>query len=422
MVGVQAVVERLSSSRSNVYYRGSLYRVHWSGRGANWIIETAKGPAAVEDPDQIRILNEVYQRSPHRPKIMRFPRERWPGVPNLLVKAERAYNDNDRAAFRDVVNQMMAATLQSDQVQFEHLLDLPTLTASRAPALKWLVEGLIPKAGITMIAARLNTYKTWIALELAKAASTGTLFCDRTTDRVSVLYADRENPLQVISLRCEMLGLEEGSRLRFWGGWLREQAPSFDDPRLLLMALHQQPLLIFDSFVRFHAAEENSATEMAAVMGKLRTLANLGATVLFLHHRAKSDQTKYRGSTDILAGVDVAYSIEVDKAHPGIIKLECFKNRFGEESSVTIQPMLQHGKFVVVDDPAHKAWQDANRELQILIAAEPGLSQKQLIAKSGLPKHKAQQLLKAGHEKNWAVKRGGRKTLHYYPLQQRTKN
>jgi len=45
-------------------------------------------------------------------------------------------------------------------------------------------------------------------------------------------------------------------------------------------------------------------------MKHLRRLAEVGATILILHHRSKTEGSKYRGSTDILAAVDVAYALE----------------------------------------------------------------------------------------------------------------
>ena len=69
--------------------------------------------------------------------------------------------------------------------------------------------------------------------------------------------------------------------------------------------------MIVDSFIRFHAADENSATEMGRVMTDLRALANAGATVVLQHHKPKAEGTQYRGSSDIKAGVDVAFAVAI---------------------------------------------------------------------------------------------------------------
>jgi hypothetical protein len=47
---------------------------------------------------------------------------------------------------------------------------------------------------------------------------------------------------------------------------------------------------------------------------EVRALANAGATVILLHHRAKSETSRYRGSSDIAGGVDLAISVSRDRA------------------------------------------------------------------------------------------------------------
>ncbi len=78
----------------------------------------------------------------------------------------------------------------------------------------------------------------------------------------------------------------------------------------MLEFARQEPVLIVDSMIRFHTADENSATQMAPVMADLRQLATAGATVVVLHHhKSKSETSSYRGSSDIVAGADVAFAL-----------------------------------------------------------------------------------------------------------------
>ena len=72
-------------------------------------------------------------------------------------------------------------------------------------------------------------------------------------------------------------------------------------------------MIIFDSLRRFHDRDENSATQMSKVLRWLRRLARRGATVVVIHHQDKSKTFNYRGSSDILAGVDVALALSKEK-------------------------------------------------------------------------------------------------------------
>ena len=67
-------------------------------------------------------------------------------------------------------------------------------------------------------------------------------------------------------------------------------------------------------------------------MRQFRRLANLGATVIVLHHTGKAETSKqYRGSSDIKAAVDTAYLLEKvpgESESLGKLSLTCFKPKF----------------------------------------------------------------------------------------------
>jgi hypothetical protein len=105
---------------------------------------------------------------------------------------------------------------------------------------------------------------------------------------------DRENPIAVVAERLERLGITDGALLRYWGGWLSEQAPQPNHPKVVEWAksCEPRPLVIVDSLVAFHGGDENDAGEMRAFMQQCRMLADLGATVAVLHHDGKGDNAK----------------------------------------------------------------------------------------------------------------------------------
>src|SRR5579863_8087814 len=147
--------------------------------------------------------------------------------------------------------------------------DIPNIFTLNAPAIEWMVEGILPHASVTLLAGEPGSYKTWLALALLRGVATGKNFLGRKCVQTSVLYLDRENPLAVMRERLAVLGIESLEGSRIWGGWLGDAPPAIGDARLVEIARGRRPLIIFDSLIRFHAAaDENSATEMAAVMGE----------------------------------------------------------------------------------------------------------------------------------------------------------
>jgi hypothetical protein len=203
-----------------------------------------------------------------------------------------------------------------------------------------------------------------------------------------------------------------------WGGWLGDAPPAIGDARLLEFAREQQPLIVLDSFIRFHQQDENSANGMALVMGELRGLANAGAAVVVLHHKPKGEGSQYRGSSDIRAGVDVAIAISLDR-DAGRIKFACFKNRLAAEFTLTLIPELEaHPAGFAVTDPVAEPDKFAEEvvRLQQLIKEHPGITQSGIIEKSGLPKNRTLELLRRWEGMLWRTERGPHyRTLYFAP-------
>ncbi len=296
--------------------------------------------------------------------------------------------------------------------------EIPNIFALDAPAIEWMVEGILPRASVTLLAGEPGSYKTWLALALLRGVATGGNFLGRKCAQASVLYLDRENPLAVMRERLAVLGIEQSATAdcRIWGGWLADAPPGIGDIRILEMARERRPLIVFDSLIRFHAAaDENSATEMSVVMADLRALANTGATVVALHHKPKSEASHYRGSSDIAGGVDSAWAVSRDR-DAGLLRLECFKSRFAEEFSLTLRPELSGvGDFVVTDSPEAATEQTDVEKLAEAIRSNPGQSKQSIIEASGVAQARARVLLDRFEGQFWRTERGLRKTKLLFP-------
>jgi hypothetical protein len=295
------------------------------------------------------------------------------------------------------------------------LSDIPSVQEIHDKTTGWLVDGLIPMGSLTLLTAPPAGYKTWLALALGGAVSKGADFLDRKTLKTPVVYLDRENRLSVIRDRLGILNLDDRDFLKIWGRWLEDDPPLIGDPRLLEIARRYRPLIIIDSFVRFHSAEENNATQMAKVLEDLLCLVNAGATVVVLHHEGKTPGSRYRGSTDILAGVDAAFAIVKKTNKDGtILTFHCYKHRQVEEFDMTLRPDLKNGRFEVVDDPSTAASLATIERIKETIGKNPGLTQKELMDKAHLPETRGRSILQQGEGVDWYSSRGTGKTRHYH--------
>jgi predicted ATP-dependent serine protease len=293
--------------------------------------------------------------------------------------------------------------------------DIPDLASLPDLPVTWLVPGMIPRQGVILLAGESGSYKTWLALLLAKAVAAAGSFLGRACAGGAVLYLDRENPCAVVRERRELLGIDSRGSFKIWGVWEEDAPPGIGDARLLEIAREQKPLIIFDSLIRFHSADENSASEMARVMADLRALATAGAAVVVLHHKAKSESSRYRGSSDIHAGVDVAFTLSHDR-DAGFVRMDCFKNRLAEEFSLTLRPEIEErGDFGVTEPPALVRAREEVAHIAAIIRSEPGLSQIELIRRSGLRKGRLAAILRREAGRLWRIEPGVRNALNYYP-------
>ena len=291
---------------------------------------------------------------------------------------------------------------------------IPRLCDLEKTCVSWLCEDLIPRGEVILLAGEPGAYKTWLALRLAKGVAQGEAFLGRKCERAEVLCLDRENPRAIVCERRAIIMADRIENIRYWDRLAPEMPPLIGDIRLLEVARGLGPLIIFDSLVRFHSADENSATEMAPIMAELRKLADAGATVLLLHHKSKAEGSRYRGSSDILAGADVAYTLSKDETS-GLLTLRTSKTRH-RELSITIRPDLdQSGDFVLTDSAAVVSERDAVERLAQIIAENPGSNQDKVIELAGLPRHRAAALLKSNPEKLWRSEDGPRRARQYYP-------
>jgi len=293
------------------------------------------------------------------------------------------------------------------------LHDLPSVWTLEAN-IEWLIGEMIPLGGITLLSAPSSTGKTWLAHAIAGAVAHGTPFLDRKVKQRPVVYLDRENPLAVVKSRLKDLGISETGNMSLWGGWNRAEACGPDDTELIEYASKYHPLIVFDSLVRFHSGDEQSAKDTSVFMKLMRKLTNVGATVIILHHTGKSlTSKKYRGSSDIEAAVDVAYFIAGRPRDRKIHRLEMenFKSRFAEGKDFGME--FEKGKGFHVIELASKATKaDAAEIIEAILTDHPGINGTELVAHArgfDVSKGDAEKI-----RKEFPFVPGKGKTRHYY--------
>lgn len=293
-------------------------------------------------------------------------------LPDLLPKGD-VTDWISQGGTKDELRQLIMAAPRVAQglavVPLETTLDIfdlmPGLDKVPNISVEWIVEDLVPRAALTVLAGERGSYKSFACLDLAARVAVGYPFAGHKTITTPVLYLDRENGAQIINARKTFLGIGDTSSedgLSYWGTWMTEDPCGLNDERLIATAEKRKPLIIFDSLIRFcQGKDENSADAMAKVTELFRKLTKVGATVVVIAHKSdKPGSSPYRGSSEILAGCDVGWSLI--KEMGSVVKWQCIKNRFHEEAFFRFQ--IQPGGFleVVGDGPAAVPVQKAARQ------------------------------------------------------------
>ena len=246
---------------------------------------------------------------------------------------------------------------------------------------EYLIEGLFPESSLILLTGESGHGKSTVVLSLANAVATGSTFLGRKCEQRKVLFIDGENGLQVYHERFRRLNIQENKNMFFWGLWFRPE-PNSDGLKaktqtfreLMRFAAEERPLLVFDSLVAFHPGSEQDSSETRSYMDQFRQLANVGATVIVIHHIGKGDSAKeYRGSSDIKASVDVAFLLTAKKPLLKELELKPYKSREGALDSLSFG--LEGTTFVV-----HNAKGALWNQLIETVQRNPGCKQGELMA------------------------------------------
>ncbi|MEK7860030.1 MAG: AAA family ATPase [Chloroflexota bacterium] len=183
---------------------------------------------------------------------------------------------------------------------------------------RWLVDELFASSSVGLLGGPPKAFKTWVAAELALAVATGTPAFGRfaVPDPGTVLFFGAEDPPP--DLRTRFDGIARARRLDLAKVpllLLDVAQLRLDDANHLArlhrtVQMHAPRLLVLDPFVRLVTGlDENSARDVSAVLGALRTLQREhDVTILLVHHMRKSPAAhpaqQLRGSGDFSAWLD----------------------------------------------------------------------------------------------------------------------
>ena len=209
------------------------------------------------------------------------------------------------------------------------------MLATPPPPVPWVVEPILARGCVTMLAGREGHGKSMLALALGAAIGKATFLCDIAGMPVGisgqVLYVDAENGEHEAHRRVHGLSVQSGM-LRYFeanGYDLKQHLVLIEE----LVRKHKPKVLILDSLRSLAPGlDENDSQQAEAVLRPLVRIAQLHDIAILILHHASRASGEYRGSTAIGAAVELGFTLSRNDEDPmGATrrKLTCWKSTAG---------------------------------------------------------------------------------------------
>ncbi|MEH2570263.1 AAA family ATPase [Bradyrhizobium sp. AZCC 2289] len=204
------------------------------------------------------------------------------------------------------------------------------LSEHKVSAPSMLIKGIAPDRGILFIGGQSGAGKTFVACHMANSLASGAPFFERRVrQRVASAIVSKEGTENIgnrLTADAQARGLDIRQLPIAWRGDLPEIKTADDVDRVArellelgdkIKARFRIPLgaSFFDTIAaNFHMEDENSNSEIAKVIAKLREFeAKTNGLVVPVHHYGKQDSSGLRGGSLWRGGADVVLSVLADR-------------------------------------------------------------------------------------------------------------
>lgn len=226
-----------------------------------------------------------------------------------------------------------------------------------APNPSWLIDGILPDPGLTLVHAGPKRGKTTMAISWLKALEEGTAWAGRETKVTRALYFTEENG-STLGEAFEEIGLnmESGFHLFYpteiaghdWK-WVRVLVEAVKTAKL-----YKCDLIFIDTFGVWSSIEDSNNYDNATQTMKIARAAShqSGLPIVILHHDRKgegSDIESALGSTAIVGGPDHIIRLKGVEGNDDARHL-AFNSRFRGAKEITVK--MTDGQYVESTKPS----------------------------------------------------------------------
>lgn len=187
-----------------------------------------------------------------------------------------------------------------------------------------LIQGLLPSVGVTLLAGEPGLGKSFLALSMAHAVSTGLPWCGRKINGGPIAYVMGEGA-NFFGRRTEKLretsgaGFDEKSQFIDATGSDLSRLADQQELAQILQAIKPRLVVIDTLSALYTMTSENDNAEMARAMQVLGSMSSaLECSVLVIHHVTKSTGV-VRGASALVGNVDAVIMMKSSAKKDGAI-------------------------------------------------------------------------------------------------------
>jgi KaiC/GvpD/RAD55 family RecA-like ATPase len=251
------------------------------------------------------------------------------------------------------------------------LLSFDDLLALPEPS--WLIDGLVPASGLSVLYGRPGAAKTFLALDWALSVATGKPWLGHEVERRWVIYVAAEGKAG-LRARAEAWHVAHGnpdmSRVRWLADAvnLRDRA-QVDRARRTLAALPERPgLIVVDTMARsMVGGDENAAKDVGEFIAAVDVLRESDAAIVV--HHSGHDGERERGSSALRGAADLLAKVDRDGKSPSLT-LTCDKSKDAPEFDALSLRLEPAGDSLVLSLVIEAKPQDDLRKLVLSVVAE----------------------------------------------------
>lgn len=221
------------------------------------------------------------------------------------------------------------------------------------PDPEYIIDPVLGKGLLYMLGGKAGRFKTLITWEMIKSVLTKEPLWGKYPVQIGgpVIMIDEETPRSIFKDRVVKMNFNKSWPLYI----IHFQNIRVDNRSVLheLMNIIQKinPVLVtFDSLIRLHNKQENSAGEMESVWDCFRAIANLGPATWIIHHHKKGDgptDQRARGSSENVAAIDVEYTTDYNEANKEIW-LSSSKTRVAPFEKIVLAPTFKQDSISIL--------------------------------------------------------------------------